>query len=149
MSDLGTARLYPQEIFLWTHFCYRLSRPQGHCMAGNIMSMKKLAMTPSGMEPATFRLVAHCLNQKSHWVPHTYIRNRSIIQCFGLHANDADNLDHTSSTCLLWKLDASHGDGYKDKGSGWALPFQNYRRCAGLYSNHHIYICIDFMLTGL
>ena len=37
-----------------THFCYRLRRPQGHSAA------EKILRTPSGIEPATFRLVAQC-----------------------------------------------------------------------------------------
>ena len=39
-----------------SHFCYRLSRPLGH-------SQCKILMITSGIEPATFRLIAQCLNQ--------------------------------------------------------------------------------------
>ena len=39
LSDLRTGRLIHQEI-PGTHFCSRLSRPQGHSAAGRIMSMK-------------------------------------------------------------------------------------------------------------
>jgi hypothetical protein len=38
---LRTSRLYPQEMLLiGTHFCKRLSRPQGHSAIGRITSMK-------------------------------------------------------------------------------------------------------------
>ena len=39
-------------------------------------------MTPLGIESATFRLVAHCLNQIRHHVPHEYIIIIIIIITF-------------------------------------------------------------------
>jgi hypothetical protein len=54
-----------------THFCYRLSRPQGHSAAEGYQW--QIPMTPSGIEPATFRLVAQCLIQLRHHVPYIYI----------------------------------------------------------------------------
>ena len=40
LSALGTGRLYPPGNIPGTHFCYRLSQPQGHSATGKIMSMK-------------------------------------------------------------------------------------------------------------
>ena len=40
MSALCTGRLYPPGNIPGTHFCWRLSQPQGHSAAGRIMSMK-------------------------------------------------------------------------------------------------------------
>jgi hypothetical protein len=39
MSALRTGRLYPPGNIPGTHFCYRLSRPQGHRAAGRIKPM--------------------------------------------------------------------------------------------------------------
>ena len=52
-----------------THFCYRLSRLQGHSAIGRILCQWNIPMTPVGIEPATFRSVAQHLNHCATAVP--------------------------------------------------------------------------------
>jgi len=67
LSAIRVGRLYPKK-YSWYSFRERLSRPRGQGAAGRIMSMKN-SMTQSGIEPATFLLVAQCLNRLRYRVP--------------------------------------------------------------------------------
>jgi len=69
LSAQSTSRLYPLQETIqlrisvggWV-YTRAILQPEG-------LSRRKIPMTPSGIEPATFRLVAQCFNKMRHRVP--------------------------------------------------------------------------------
>jgi len=68
LSAVQSGILHPSGIIPGTHICWSLSRTHELRAARKIMSMK-FAVTKLRFEPATFRLVAQCLNQLRHFMP--------------------------------------------------------------------------------
>jgi len=68
LSALRTVRLYPRKYSWYSFLLEAESTPGPKCDGKDIMSMKN-PLTPSGIQPATFRFVAQHLNHCATAVP--------------------------------------------------------------------------------
>ena len=78
LSALRTGRPLPPRNVPGTHFCWRLSRPQGHNAIGRILRQWNIPMTPPGIEPAAFWFVVQHLNHCVTAVPRTKDKHYKI-----------------------------------------------------------------------
>jgi hypothetical protein len=83
LSAVRTGRaLLPPNCFSAsvTHLCQMLSEPQGSVWPEGLGKLKIINLPSSGLEPATFRLVAKCLIYYAITCPHMIIPDSYIRQ---------------------------------------------------------------------
>jgi hypothetical protein len=158
LSALHTGRLYPLEIIPDTHFCYRLSQPQGHSMAGGFMSIN-IPVTPSGIESATF----HTVNSTSRTSNCQCSLFPRIIQLSGFSANGSSPELIRIRAVLLYFSNCYTYVRYVCKGylsdfmaalSGFSLNTPKPRRCISCHCSYgnllvfNKYVCRFSLLGG-
>ena len=84
-------------LIIHTHFCCRLIRPQGHSEAGRNFQWK-IRTQPSGIEPATFKVLAQYIGMYVHI--YEYTRANSYT-CLFLHMHNFSLVRRHS--CLKWR----------------------------------------------
>jgi hypothetical protein len=99
LSALRTGRLYPHETFLVLILLEAESTPGPLCDRRDCQLKNP---TPSGIEPATFRFVAQCLNQYATTRPLNNTNRKLITSRWYVTLNDHGSIgnDIASYVCI-------------------------------------------------
>ena len=119
LSALRTGRLQPPRKYSWYSFLLEAESNLGPWCGQKDYVNEKL-VTPSGIEPATCRLVAQCLNQLHHRVPHP-VSTQTIL--FSPSFFSTGHLINTSHKLTMYYLcympHPSHSPQYDQPNNIW------------------------------